>query len=217
MIRTMPDTQQFPDGAGLVGTDPWLEPYTQKLVARQAYFRAALGRLNDTGGLLGQISQGHHFFGFNRGELYGKPGVWYREWAPGALQLRLIGDFNNWDRFDCPLVRDQYGVWSIFLPDEKYKEKLVHGSRVKVTVVKESSESVDRIPAYIRRAVQEPDNQFIGQFWEPPTPHEFENARPPVHGGLRIYEAHVGMAQEDRKVGTYNEFAANILPRIAKL
>ena len=40
-----------------------------------------------TGGLLGQISQGHHYFGFNRGELYGKPGVWYREWAPGRCNF----------------------------------------------------------------------------------------------------------------------------------
>jgi 1,4-alpha-glucan branching enzyme len=61
--------------------------------------------------------------------------VWYREWAPAALQLRLIGDFNNWDRFANPLVRDQFGVWSLFLPDEKFGEKLVHGSRVKVHVV----------------------------------------------------------------------------------
>ena len=85
----------------------------------------------------------------------------------GALQLRLIGDFNDWDRYDCPLVRDEFGVWTIFLPDDKYKDKLVHGSRVKVTVVKESSEAVDRIPAYVRRSIQEPDNQFIGQYWNP--------------------------------------------------
>ncbi len=36
-------------------------------------------------------------------------------------------------------------------------------------------------------------------------------------GGLRVYEAHVGMAQEEGKVGTYKEFTANVLPRIAGL
>ncbi|CAN5439404.1 alpha-amylase family glycosyl hydrolase [soil metagenome] len=206
-----------PDGTGIVRLDPMLGPYSGQLRDRYNYFRHVKHRIDQTGGLLGPISLGHKYFGFNRGELYDKPGVWYREWAPGALQLRLIGDFNNWDRFDCPLVRDQFGVWSIFLPDEKYKDKLTHGSRVKVTVVKESSESVDRIPAYVRRAIQEPDNQFIGQYWNPSAPYQFENARPAQTGGLRIYESHVGMAQEDRKVGSYNEFTANILPRIAKL
>src|SRR5205085_9297754 len=139
------------DGTALVEIDPMLGPYAGQLRHRFAQYRQRLTRIEQVGGLLGQSSQGHTYFGFNRGELYDKPGVWYREWAPGALQLRLIGDFNNWDRFDCPLVRDEFGVWSIFLPDSKYKEKLVHGSRVKVTVVKENSEAVDRIPAYIRR------------------------------------------------------------------
>lgn len=31
-----------------------------------------------------------------------------------------------------------------------------------------------------------------------------------------IYECHIGMAQDAEKVGTYNEFRENILPRIAK-
>ena len=35
--------------------------------------------------------------------------------------------------------------------------------------------------------------------------------------GLRIYEAHVGMAQEAEKVGTFDEFTQNVLPRIADL
>ena len=218
-LQTSPEQQrQRPtDGTAIVQIDPTLGPYSDRLRDRYSYFQSALHRVNDTGGLLGPISQGHTYFGFNRGELYGKPGVWYREWAPGALQLRLIGDFNGWDRYNCPLVRDQWGVWSIFLPDDKYGSTLTHGSRVKVTVVHESSASVDRIPAYIRRAIQEHDLQFVGQYWNPPEPFVFKNARPAMRGALRIYEAHVGMAQEDRKVGTYNEFTVNVLPRIAKL
>ena len=35
--------------------------------------------------------------------------------------------------------------------------------------------------------------------------------------GLRIYEAHVGMAQEAEKVGTFAEFTENVLPRIVDL
>ena len=36
-------------------------------------------------------------------------------------------------------------------------------------------------------------------------------------GGMRLYEAHVGMAQEEGKVGTFLEFSQNVLPRIANL
>src|SRR3569623_2610069 len=35
--------------------------------------------------------------------------------------------------------------------------------------------------------------------------------------GLRIYESHVGMATEEGKVGTFNEFTDKVLPRVHKL
>src|SRR4029079_986902 len=38
---------------------------------------------------------------------------------------------------------------------------------------------------------------------------------PPRAASLRIYEAHVGMAQEEGKVGSFVEFTKNVLPRIA--
>src|SRR5438046_2458771 len=173
---TMTLRTQRTDGTALIEHDPWLEPYADRLRDRYGYFKHVLSRFDATGGLLGQVSQGYKFFGFNRGELWSKPGVWYREWAPGALQLRLIGDFNNWDRMGNPLVRDEFGVWSLFLPDEKYGTRLTHGSRVKVHVVTEKSGSMDRIPAYIKRVIQEHGGGFVGQYWNPPEPFEFRNA-----------------------------------------
>jgi 1,4-alpha-glucan branching enzyme len=217
-MTTAPSTPRRTDGTALIDSDQWLAPHADKLRRRFAHYRNALAKFDSTGGLLGQISQGHHYFGFNRGELWGKSGVWYREWAPEALQLRLIGDFNHWDRFANPLVRDQFGVWSLFLPDEKYADKLVHGSRVKVTVVTEKGAQMDRIPAYIRRTVQEPGSSaFTAQYWNPPQAYEFRNSAPSIRGGLRIYEAHIGMAQEEGKVGSFNEFTEKVLPRIAEL
>jgi 1,4-alpha-glucan branching enzyme len=206
------------DGTALIKDDPWLANYAGQLRARHDYLKSIFTRINAQGGLLGQISQGHHFFGFNRGDFHGTPGMWYREWAPGALQLRLIGDFNNWNRWDCPLVPDQFGVHSLFLADDKFGLRLSHGSKVKVLVVHHNSTITDRIPAYIRRVVQDAgSHNYSGQLWMPPQPYrwEHENPRDALHGaGLRIYEAHVGMAQEEGKVGTFNEFTEKILPRI---
>ena len=203
------------DGTDLVRVDPWLARYEPALRDRYSHYKYALSKLDKTGGLLGEVSCGHHYFGFNRGELFGKQGVWYREWAPNALQLRLIGDFNDWDRMGHPMVRDQFGVWSLFLPDDKFAARLVHGSKVKVHVVNENAKT-DRIPAYIRRVVQENGN-FVGEYWNPPVPYQFQNRGPRLDGALRIYEAHVGMASEQEKVGSFNEFTDTILPRIAGL
>src|SRR5687768_10059134 len=156
---------QRTDGTGLIDIDPWLEPYADALRRRYQHYTRALSRFESSGGLLGDVSTGHHYFGFNRGMLWGKSGIWYREWAPAALQLRLIGDFNDWDRYGHPLVRDEFGVWSLFLPDDKFGEKFIHGGKMKVHVVTEKAGAMDRIPAYIRRVVQDPfiRNGFVGQ------------------------------------------------------
>ncbi|HEY1686495.1 MAG TPA: alpha-amylase family glycosyl hydrolase [Tepidisphaeraceae bacterium] len=214
------------DGTALIENDPWLEPYAGKLRARFDYYRHVRGKIEANGGLMGTISQGHKYFGFNRGELWEKPGIWYREWAPSpkVIQLRLIGDFNGWSNLGEPLVRDGFGIWARFFPDEQFADKLKHKTCVKLVVTQEDSTTFDRIPAYIRRVVQDTgSNNFSGQLWMPEKPYEFENSSPVKsigkqgEAGLRIYEAHIGMAQEEGKVGTFNEFTDKILPRIKKL
>jgi 1,4-alpha-glucan branching enzyme len=206
------------DGTGLVLHDPWLEPHSDKLRARYAKYLSTLAKIDQAGGLLGQVSQGHHYYGFTRGENNGQAGVWYREWAPAARLVTLTGDFNGWDRWNHPLQRDQFGVWSTFLPDERYADKLTHGSRVKVHVLTQEG-GMDRLPAYVRRVIQEPGSTiFTGQYWNPPQPYAFKNAAPKRNGaGLRIYEAHIGMASEEPRVGTFKEFTQSVLPRVADL
>src|ERR1700761_1076460 len=134
-MHTQP-TNTEPDGSGLIQLDPWLEPYRAALVGRYEHYRWMKGSL--PGELTGEASLGHHYFGFNRGTHDGKPGVWYREWAPAAKALFLCGDFNGWNRGSHPLARDEWGVWAIFLPDEGYAATLVHGGKLKVYVVSES-------------------------------------------------------------------------------
>ena len=75
------------DPTRLIALDPWLAPYADQLWHRQSHYEAVRAAIEQTGGLLGPISQGHHYFGFTRGERDGVAGVWYREWAPGARQL----------------------------------------------------------------------------------------------------------------------------------
>lgn len=202
----------------LLALDSYLAPYADRLFRRTERYQAARAQIDREGGLLGPVSQGHRYFGFTQGELEGEPGVWYREWAPAAQSLRLIGDFNGWDRSRHPLQRNDAGVWSLFLPDAD-GQSLTHGSRLKVHVVDCNGMGSDRLPAYVRRVVQEPDEAFVGQFWMPSEPYHFAHPVPslPVGEGLRVYEAHVGMAQEEGKVGSFEEFTEKIIPRIVSL
>jgi len=204
----------MPDGTGLIGGDPWLAPFEEALRRRYSRYEQLRARL--PGDLLGEASLGHQYFGLNRGELNGTPGVWYREWAPAAKALFLAGDFNGWDRTSEPLRRDQWGVWSLFLPDDVYGNRLVHGSLVKVHVVTER-DALDRIPAYIRRVIQDSGTSaFSGQYWAEEAPFAWHYAAPADNANLRIYEAHVGMAVEEPRTGTFNEFREHVLPRVAR-
>ncbi len=205
----------------LVRFDPSLSPHAGAIRGRLEKFHAILGGIEKAEGSLEDFSRGHHRFGLNTGVHEGGHGVFYREWAPGATALYLTGDFNGWDRRSHALARDGYGVWSIHLPDEDGRSALPHGSRLKVHVVSERG-GHDRIPAYIRRVVQDQHSKdFSGQHWQPLEPHSLRHPSPLVgpsadKESLRIYEAHVGMALEASRIGTYREFAEQILPRIAR-
>ena len=196
----------------LVEKDSWLEPVAEEVQARYDRYESLLKYIENHYGSLKSFASAHEFFGFTYDEF--RKGWWYREWAPAAHYLSLFGDFNNWDRFANPLEREEDGIWSIFLPDAQYKDKLTKGSLLKVLVQSSIGEQ-ERIPVYINRVVQNEDNKdFAGQFW--PTANSQQsmaNGQQP----LFIYESHVGMSQEKEGVGTYKEFKENVLPRIKDL
>ncbi|MBK9126682.1 MAG: alpha amylase C-terminal domain-containing protein [Phycisphaerales bacterium] len=204
------------DGTGLIRLDPWLAPYADKLRQRHQRYLATRGRILASAGSLAEFACAHQWLGLTRGEKNGEPGVWYREWAPAAIQLNLIGDFNNWDRMSEPLTPVGDGVWEIFLPDRVYAARLTHASRVKVHVFSKIGPR-DRIPAFIRRAIpDEHSHDYCGQYWNPPEPYAWRHAAPRPSGNLRIYETHIGMATEEHRVGQFSEFTRDVLPRIVK-
>ena len=199
----------------IIQEDPWLDPYVHDVYERFQRYKRARKEIEDVEGSLLNFAKGHYYYGINFDSE--KNGWTYREWAPNAHQLYLTGDFNEWNRTSHKLERNNKGDWEIFLPYEEYKDTFVHGSKVKVHV-HAGNGSKDRIPAYIRRVIQDPAHyDFSGQLWFPEEPFEWtdnnfnpaENFQQPI-----IYECHVGMAQEYEGVGTYREFADEILPRI---
>ena len=197
----------------IVDRDSWLNPVADEVQKRYDRFCNRLKTIEKQYGSLGTFASAHQFFGFHYDRM--RRGWWYREWAPAAHYISLFGDFNNWERYANPLENTGNGVWEIFLPDEEYKNKLVHGSLLKV-IVQSSIGEQERIPTYINRVVQDENTKdFSAQFWHPEQSYIFENQTPTLKDEpLLIYESHVGMAQEKEEVGSYNEFITNVLPRI---
>jgi 1,4-alpha-glucan branching enzyme len=199
----------------LVQNDPWLTPFEPVLLRRQQRLQARLAEIEQYHGSLARYATAHQQLGLRYDAARG--GYVYREWAPAAQALFLVGDFNGWDRQATPLQRLEYGVWEAFLPGEEYRQRLSHGSRYKVHVVTAAG-GQDRLPPMLRRAVQdEASKDFAAQYWQPETEFAWTDQHFRVSQAVAeplIYEAHVGMATEEGRVGSYREFAEHILPRI---
>jgi len=189
--------------------DPELSPYAGDI-------RMHLDRYNDRRWALAgneplsEMANGHLYFGFHRT----KDGWVFREWLPGADAAWLCGDFNHWEKFSHPMEPIGNGIWEIQFQGW---DALRHGQFVKLIVGRKGA-ALERVPAYIRKtAMDESTHQLCGQIWAPDHPFQWTDrewmARPAQEAPL-IYEAHIGMAQEYEGIGTYREFADQILPWI---
>jgi len=195
----------------IIQNDPWLEPYEKAIKGRHEYAISKEKELVGKEGNLSDFATGYLYFGLHRTE----KGWTFREWAPKANEIFLIGDFNGWKETpDYELKRiEKSDNWEINLPEEAMK----HGDLYKLNVHWNGGFG-ERIPAWATRVVQDTETKiFSAQVWDPQDPYEFKKKNfKPKTSPLLIYECHIGMAQDAEKVGTYNEFRENILPRIVK-
>ncbi|KAL3898917.1 MAG: hypothetical protein SGCHY_002404 [Lobulomycetales sp.] len=167
-----------------------------------------INKINDCEGGIDKFTRGYEQLGFNTTS----EGIRYREWAPAAIEANLIGDFNDWDRSSHKMTKNDFGVWELFLPNNPDGSRAIpHNTRVKIALVTESFERIERIPDLSVSTAYE------GVFWNPDEPHKFVNPNPSKPSSLTIYEAHIGIASPEGRVATYPEFTRDVLPRIADL
>lgn len=193
----------------IIKNDPWLEPFAKAIEGRHLH---AIAKEKELVGKksLSEFAGGHLYYGLH----FESPEWVFREWAPNAKEIYLIGDFSDWKptpRYKLKRLRGT-GNWEIRLP----KDALHHGDLYKMLVRWNGGEG-ERIPAWTNRVVQDEQTKiFSAQVWNPVKPYKFKKkVFNPNIGPLMIYECHVGMAQDAEKVGTYNEFRENVLPRVA--
>jgi 1,4-alpha-glucan branching enzyme len=200
-----------PDLATL-SSDPYLKPYLGALQRRADHIRYVEEHLTGGRMTLDEFANAHEYYG-----LHFRDGKWiFREWAPNATAVYLVGDFSDWEQLDSYALHygDGQGVWEIELD----ADRLTHGDHYKLKMYWPGGEG-ERLPAYTRRAVQDPATHiFSAQVWHPEHPYEWAFPKPPSPiGAPLIYESHVGMAQEEGKVGSYLEYKEKILPRVIEM
>lgn len=195
----------------IIKHDLWLEPFEEAINGRYRYVLGKKSELTNGGKQsLSDFATGYLYFGLHKTS----KGWVFREWAPNATQIYLIGTFSNWKEDQAyAMTRLENGNWEIELP----ADVLHHGDLYKL-IVHWNGGCGERIPAWATRVVQDAQTGiFNAQVWDPQTPYVFKTKNfKPATDPLLIYECHIGMAQQEEKVGTYNEFREKILPRVAK-
>ncbi len=174
----------------LIKNDPWLEPFTETILRRQA--NALLKKENLTQErTLADFATGYLYFGLHSNE----EGWVIREWAPHASMIYLYGTFNDWQidegyKFN-PLGN---GVWELQLPPEK-----LHQGDLYALMVYWPGGSGKRIPAWAWRTIQDEKTYiFNAQVWFPENPYTWKHPQlQRKDEPLLIYEAHIGMAGEE--------------------
>ena len=194
----------------LIKNDPWLEPFSDAINGRHQHAIDKEAELTNNGKkTLSDFATGYLYFGLHQTV----DGWIFREWAPHATQIFLIGTFNDWkEQKKYSLKRKPNGNWEIKLP----ADAMAHGDLYKLKIYWDGG-CGERIPAWATRVVQDEQTKiFSAQVWAPKKPYKMKKrVFKPSIDPLLIYECHIGMAQDAEKVGTYREFQENILPRIA--
>lgn len=190
--------------------DPWLKPYLPVLKQRAENINALEKCLLD--GQLASLTDfaaAHHYYGMHFAH-----NQWlFREWAPNAEAIFIVGDFSDWKELpEFAMQRfNQHGDWEITLPGNT----LWHQCNYRLKLYW-SGGSGERIPAYADYVVQDDETLiFSAQVWHPARPYKFKYKSPDHNDSALIYEAHIGMAQEDEGIGSFTEFREKILPHVA--
>lgn len=190
--------------------DPYLEPFEEAIEARHKRIMDARDQISVDGSLSEGLNN-HLYYGLHRTD----DGGWvFREWAPHANRIYLIGEFNNWKRTSAyALSPTGSGNWEIKLP-----EMFLHHGELYKLFIEWPGGGGERLPSYVRRVVQDPVTKvFSAQVWDPAVPYVWKNEGPGPRPHPLIYECHIGMSSEEEKVATFEEFRVNVLPHVHAL
>ncbi len=206
--------KSYPLQVAALSSDCCLAPYQASIRRRHEQYLAARKKLlGKQKSLADAAAREHEFFGLHRQ----KNGSWiFREWAPAARRIVLVGDFSNFEEreeFALHPVKNRSGCWEITLPPQVLRHNMHYNLHITFA---DNSVNV-RLPAYARYVVQDPvSNIFSALVYEPEQRYIFRHRRPPRTDSVLIYESHIGMAQEEGKVGSFDEYTEKILPRLAR-
>jgi 1,4-alpha-glucan branching enzyme len=151
----------------------------------------------------------------------GENGAHFAVWAPNALEVYVMGDFNGWNKSSHPLVSSgQSGIWSGFLPG------LESGATYKYHIVSRNNGfRVDKADPYGFRQETAPQTASIlwdlDFQWHDDPWMKSRGGRQNLGSAISIYEIHLGswmrVPEDGNRWLTYREMAPKLADYVQRL
>jgi len=169
------------------------------------------------------LAEGTHLrpfevLGAHLGVLDGVAGTGFAVWAPNALRVSVVGDFNAWDGRRHPMrLRRECGVWEIFIPG------VADGARYKFELLDDQGRLLpQKADPHALRAELRPATASVVGDWPAPVARSAERlAANALDAPISIYEVHLAswrrVPEDGNRWLTWDELADSLLPYAAGL
>lgn len=161
-------------------------------------------------------------------------GVYFSVWSPNAQQVSVVGDFNNWDHTQHPMIKNQLGIWELLI------EGLKEGEKYKFAVKNAQGNLIFKTDPYGYQQELRPNTASIvnnlSYHWQDQQWLEQRQEIDPHDQPIAIYEVHLGswlhtsldqapeMGQavpvpnkEGARFLTYRELADQLIPYVKEM
>ena len=167
----------------------------------------------------GRLYRAYQMLGAHCMQIDGIAGVRFVVWAPNAMRVSVVGDFNGWDgRRHQMRNRGASGLWELFIPDlpegsiYKYELRPSNGGPpfLKADPYAFAAELRPKTGSLVR--------DITRYHWNDQTWMERRSRQNLLSAPLAIYEAHLGswrrVPEEHNRWLTYRELAATLIPYV---
>lgn len=169
--------------------------------------------------LQGENAHAYEFLGSHFVNWDNRDGVVFRVWAPNALSVSVVGDFNNWNWDSDFMYRiSESGVWELFIEGVKEYDSY------KYCVETPWHERRLKTDPYAFHCQTRPDNasrvyEINGYEWNDDEWLKYKKDNNHLYQPINVYEINAGSWRkyEDGNVFSYRKLAEELIPYVKKM
>lgn len=168
----------------------------------------------------GDNFKSYEMLGSHKVKIDGVDGWRFAVWAPKAVSVRVVGDFNDWNGYDKMLERiETSGVWYGFFTD------IEEGMLYKYAIEAENGETYYKADPYAVKSELRPGTASVTKDisnnykWVDKAWISARSKNSTLTEPMNIYEIHIGSwkIHDDGSFYTYRELADELVPYVKKM